>query len=584
MMRNTTILFLVLAGCAQTEEDIDTTIIRGNILVAPASFEEPADSGETANDSWLTPTELPMIHYRELTVTGTAQEFGSIEDVVEGNHDMYTIVAAGSGTVGLDLGFETEQGMGRDRTILGVDIYDLDNAEEECTTAYSCAPVEAECGCEASYDEGSEACVEADGCTDECTWQVVATETCVPLPTISTTTDGTLGDFSTSFEVVDGTTYGIDIISIDSTELDEGSVKDYSFTIGALTPDEDEFLVGAYLEQDPLARGNPVGGGSVYDLAWDEVERAWVGKFEIVHIKSVESTETCELEPGCVAAEEECGCEASYDEATESCVVEDGCEDACTWSVEQVESDDCSEDHVVTEGHDQVWLLGGTWPTLNASIPSGSLYSSEAVQVATGDGDDTVGDWGDTAAPVVEEDADTADTAPPEPVPVPRGEIVVVIDTLQPKVIGWEYSEEEPNDVSLNDDVTLLVDELGLANLLPDASLDIYTDVIHGDVTLETADAGWIHPLDVFAITVPEETNATFTFEWDDPTADHDFLLYDSDGLYWAYSLYDYPEIIDTAAWGFSLPAGSTWYIGVLPYAGEVGDTPYSIEIEYSAP
>lgn len=534
-----TFLFLSLVvACVKTEEDIDLTVIRGNILVAPASFEEPADSGDTANDSWLTPTELPMIHYRELTVSGTAQEFGNIEDGVDGNHDMYSIVANGSGSVSLDLAFETSQGMGRDKTILGVNIYDLDNAEEDCTTAYSCAAVEAECGCEATYDEGTEACVEADGCVDTCTWEIVATETCVPIATIAETTDGTLGSYATSFEVADGTTYGIDIVSTDTTELDEGSVKEYSFTLSALTPEDDEFLVGAYLSQDVTARGNPLGGASVYDLQWDEVERAWVGKFEMLHIKSVVTTPGGEGE---------------------------------------------SDEHVVTEGEPQVWLMGGTWPTLNASIPSGALYSSEAVQVATGDGTETVGGWGDTAAPEPAE-VDTADTAPPEPVPVPRGDIVVVIDSLQPKVIGWEYSEEEPNDVTLNEDVTLLVDELGLANVVPDGSLDIYTDIIHGDVTLETDAEGWIHPLDVFAFTVTEETNATFTFEWSDPAADHDFLLYDTEGLYWAYSLYDYPEIIDTAAWGFSLPAGSTWYIGVLPYAGQIGDDPYSIEIEYSAP
>jgi hypothetical protein len=538
MKTNTSVLFLILAGCVKTEEDIDKTVIRGNIMVPPASFEEPADSGDTANGSWLTPTELPMIHYRILDVTATAQEFGSMDDGVDGDHDMYTVVAAGSGTITMDLSFETSQGMGRDKTILGVNIYDLDNAEEECTTSYACAAVEEECGCEASYDETNEQCVEDKECADTCTWEVVATETCVPLPMIAETTDGTLGHYGTSFEVADGSTYGIEIVSIDSTELDEGSVKPYAFSLSALTPEDDEFLVGAYLLDDPHARGNPVGGASVYDLQWDEVDRAWVGKFEMLHIKSVESTE---------------------DTAANT------------------------TDHLVTEGHEQVYLLGGTWPTLNASIPSGSLYSSEAVLVPTGDGDSTVGGWGDTAAPE-EPELDTADTAGPEPVPVPRGDIVVMVDTLQPKVIGWEFTEEEPNDVTLNDDVTLLAEELENADVLPAGSLDIYTDVIHGDITLESAEAGWIHPLDVFAFTVEEETNATFTFEWADATADHDFLLYDDEGVYWAYSLYDYPEIIATADWGFTLPAGSTWYIGVLPYAGQVGDTPYSVEIEYAAP
>ncbi len=41
--------------------------------------------------------------------------------------------------------------------------------------------------------------------------------------------------------------------------------------------------------------------------------------------------------------------------------------------------------------------------------------------------------------------------------------------------------------------------------------------------------------------------------------------------------------MIDTAQWGFHLEAGSTWYLLVLPYAGILGDDPYTIEIEYSA-
>ncbi len=539
-MKRTTISILfasLVVACVRTEEGIDTTVIRGNIVVPPFATTEPADA---TNDSWLTPVELPMLSYREMTVTAQAENFGNVEDGVAGQSDLFTVVAGDDGTISFEVDFETGQGVGRDKTHMAVNFYDMDNAEEDCTTSYSCAPVEDDCGCTATYNETAAECVEDKGCVDVCTWEIVETETCVPIPFFAGTTDGTLGDFDTSLSIVDGTTYGIEIVATDSTDVTEpGDTLDYTFRFGALEPVDDQFLVGAYLADEVTARGNPVGGASVVDLAWDEVERAWVGKFEMLHIKSVETTPGGEGE---------------------------------------------SDEHAVTESHAQVWLLGGSWPTLNASIPSGALYSSEAVQVATGDGDDVVGDWGDTAVPEPEE-LDSGDTAGPEPVPVPRGDIVLYIDALQPKVIGWEYTEEEPNDVTLNDDVTLLAEELPLANELPPGSLDIYTDVIHGAVELETADAGWgIHPMDVFAFTVESETNATFTFEWDDPSADHDFLLYDADGLYWAYSLYDYPEIIDTAAWGFTLPADTVWYIGILPYEGQPGDTPYTIEIEYAAP
>jgi hypothetical protein len=582
MKRNITFLFLLLSACAKTEEGIDTTVIRGNIIIPPTSFDEP---GDATNDSWLTPVELPMLSYREMTVNASAQGFGSVEDGVAGQADIFTVTAADDGAITFDLDFETGQGVGRDKTHMAINIYDMDNGEEECTTSYSCAPVEDDCGCDATYDEVGEQCVEDKGCADVCTWEIVATETCVPIPTTSWTTDGTLGDFSAALELVDGATYGIEIVATDSTEYTEpDDALPYSFRFGALTPVDDQFLVGAYLAQDVTDRGNPVAGASVYDLQWDEVDRAWVGKFEMLHVKSVTSEEAnCVEETTYSCAAADCGCDASYDQDAGECVQDAACEESCTWEVETEVEEVCGEEHTVVESHPEVWLMGGSWPNLNASIPSGSLYSSEAVQVATGDGSEVVGDWGDTAEPEPEP-VDTADTAGPEPVPVPRGDIVVAIDALQPKVIGWDVTEEEPNEVTLDDSLYLVVEELTQANVVPDASLDIYTDIIRGNVTLDVEVPNWANEyVDVFAITVPEDTNAVFTFEWGTATADHDFILYGSDGYYYAYSLYDYPEVIDTAQWGFHLEAGSTWYLLVLPYAGILGDDPYTIEIEYSA-
>jgi hypothetical protein len=540
--RDLSILFLLLAACAKTEQGIDQTVIRGNIIVPPVAVEEPTDADKTANDDWFTATELPMLTYREMDLTGSAHGFGTFDTddgvVVEpGNSDCYILAAKEDGLLDVSLSFETQPGMGRDKTILGLNLYDLDNAEESCTTAYSCAPVEAECACEATYDDGSGQCVEDKACKESCTWEVVATETCLPVPTLALSSDGTLGDVQGAIEVSGGGNYGIEIVATDSTEYIDEAMP-YSVNIGALTPDDDVFLVGAYGSDDITAKGNPLGGGSVYDMQWDEVERAWVGKFEMLHIKSVETTQ---------------------------------------------DTAENSEDHVVTEGADVVYLLGGTLPTLNASIPSGSLYSSTAVMVDTSAGEGVIGDWGDTAEPETEP-MDTADTAGPAPVPAPRGELTVVIDQLQPRVVGWEYTEEEPNEVTLDDSLYLVLEELGNANVVPDASLDIYTDIIRGDVTLDTDFPNWASEyVDVFAITVPEDTNATFTFEWGTPSADHDFILYGSDGYYYAYSLYAYPEIISTSEWGFHLEAGSTWYLLVLPYAGILGDDPYTIEIEYAA-
>ena len=495
------------------------------------------------------------------------------------------MVAADSGTISFDLAFETAQGMGRDKTILELYVYDLDNAEEECTTSYSCAAVEPECGCTASYDDGNEECVEDKACADECTWEIVATETCMPIAETMVSSDGTLGSISTSLDVVDGATYGLEVVAVDSTEYETGSALAYSFAFGALTPEDDQFLVGAYLSQDVTDRGNPLAGASVYDLQWDEVERAWVGKFEMLHVKSVVTEDVnCAIETDYDCSAADCGCAASYDDDASECVQDPACEEECTWEIETTETEVCEEEHTVTESEPQVWLMGGTWPTLNSSIPSGSLYSTEAVQVATGDGTEQVGDWGDTAAPEPEE-VDTADTAGPEPVPVPRGEIVVVIDALQPKVIGWEYTEEEPNDVGLTEDDELDWDNVATyANMLPVASGPGFVDIVHGVVVYDTDDPDYSGDNDVFGLTVAEEMNMSCTFTYSSDMDNLDMYLLDSSGgvLVAAWNFGDVnPEAFTTEAVGFTLVPGEEYYIVLFGWTGTTGEKAYNVELEY---
>lgn len=149
---------------------------------------------------------------------------------------------------------------------------------------------------------------------------------------------------------------------------------------------------------------------------------------------------------------------------------------------------------------------------------------------------------------------------------------------------GWEFNEEEPNDVSFADDISLVVEELGNANVLPAATLRSCTDVIHGSARLDSGETFWNDDLDVFALNVGDETHATIGFGSVELAVDHDLLLYDAEGRYQACSLHDDPVQIDTAGWGFSLPEGSTWYIAVLPYAGGQDEPPYALMIDYTTP
>lgn len=582
-MKRTTqgILFLLLAGCAKVEEGIDDTIIRGNVIIPPASTEE-GETDDEDNGTWYTPTELPMLHYRKMTLTGNSSSFGGEAFGLDPDYDHYSITAKDDGVLDVAMSFETSQGMQRDKTIYELYLYDLDNADQDCSSEFSCEA--SDCKCEAEYIASECGCVEAKECKEECSWEIVETETCELVPAAGGSTDGTLGYYSTSLEVSGGGSYGIQVIALDSSEYKDGT--DYTIEMGALTPDDDSFIVGAYQSDDPTDHGNPVGGASVFDLAWDELNEQWTGKFEMLYLKSVVTTEVdCEPVHSCDC---DCGCTVPYNEESSQCEVPEACEEEC--SCEIVADEVCQEDHAVTEGvpdEGQVYILGGSMPSLNSSIPSGTLYASQAVLVQVDPDGGMHGDWGlDTAEPeeTEPEPVDTGDTAPPEPTTVPTGEIVVSFDALQPRVVGWEYDEEEPNEVTMDGSLYLAVEELELANFAGECSLDIYTDVIHGNVTLDTDFPDWANEyVDVYAVTAPRDTNATFTFEWDTPAADHDFILYGSDGLYYAYSLYAYPEIIDTAQWGFHLSAGSTWYLLVLPYYGIVGDDPYTIEIEYSA-
>ncbi len=499
MMRTTLFsLAFLLAGCPKVEEDIDRTIIKGNLVIPPAAVDESADAGDNTNDSWETADELPMLTYRETTVSGTSAFFGSGQ--VAGDQDYYLFSSKFDGDLNLVLDFTTDSGLMGDLSVLNLHFYDFSTVEEECVEDPDCDPKVEEC-----------------------------TEICTKIPTATYSSDGLLGHVEVTMSVLGGGDYGLLIDAASSTEYDDGMT--YTMQFESFTPEDDELLVGAYLSDDPQAHGNPVGGASVYDIQWDATQSAWVGRFEILYLKEVNSTS--EVLPGDTAA---------------------------------------TEDHEVIEGVPKVWLMGGTLPTLNASIPSGALYSSTAVEVSTGDGDDTIGDWGDTAA--------TDDTGA---VPVPTGDIVVVIDALQPRVVGWEHTEVEPNNVATDVNTNeIAVDELEGADLLPASSGPGFVDIIYGNTPFETEAPTWAEDVDVFQFEITEPVNASISLAWDDCATDLDLHIYDEEGTFYALSWYDCPELIDTAAWEFSLDSSHTWYIFVLPYAGSIGDHEYTIEIEYA--
>lgn len=571
------LLVTALASCAKHEEGIDRTIVRGNVVVPPASFDEPTDGGMDANDLWEEADELPAIHYRKLVLNGHAASFGGVTYGQLPDYDYYTISAESGGTITVSLDYPTSPGMGRDRTFFEVYLYDLGAGEEACETDVSCT---CDCACEATWDDCNEECVVGEDCEEECDCQPVESTTCVPVAVAGGNTNESMGHYAFDYEVQADGAYGILVVAADSSEYENGA--DYTLSFNSLTPSDTTFLVGAYLSEDPATHGDPLGGGSVFDLTWDQVHEAWVGRFEVLYLRSVVSTETCADEMACTC---DCGCAATYEESSGTCTMDPDCtyegEEECTCEPEVREV--CTEDHEVTEGvpGGKVWLMGGSMDSVNSAILSGTLFSSAAVEVAIAAGDEEVviGGWGDSAEP---EPVDTSDSAY-ELEPPPVGDIVVILDTLQPLVRGWDYTEEEPNDCALNTDYSLPVEEEANANVLPDPMGLPYTDFIFGAAPLDIEAPVWDAAYnDLFALTMVEGLNATITLGWDDCDTDLDLHLYDAEGVLQSVSWYGCPESISTAADGLALDAGTTWYIAVLPYAGSVGEHPYSVEIEYA--
>ena len=320
-------------------------------------------------------------------------------------------------------------------------------------------------------ESGDEDC----SCEEECVKDACdCVETCEPSVTSYGGGDGMGGVITVSIPVVAGGEYAIQVEAAESDEVDS---LDYSLAIESLVPTDDDFMVGAFQNGDVTERGNPVAGGSVFDWQWDETELAWIGRYEMLYFRTVEN---------------------EYDA--------DGAETITT-----------------VEGVDQVYLLGGSFNNLNASIPSGALFSSEALQVDTktdGYEETVIGDWGLDTAEGEEEETDDYyyyyDTGEPEPAePIDIGPFVLVIDTLMPKVIGWEYTEEENNDVAVDGSTyNLVMDDIGNANVLPAPSGPGFVDVIYGTASIVSASADWNHDPDIFALEVEDELGAYMVLTW----------------------------------------------------------------------
>jgi hypothetical protein len=203
----------------------------------------------------------------------------------------------------------------------------------------------------------------------------------------------------------------------------------------------------------------------------------------------------------------------------------------------------------VVEGLDHVYIVAGTFPSLNAvSLSPGVFYAS------------------------VIQELDTANEHSHE-------DIVVELDTQVPKPVGWVVAEKEPNDAY--DNGGNLVDP-SLAQVLPTPSEPGLTDIVTAVQSFGKKHGG--NDVDVFAIVPKLDTETLITMSWPEgDTVNLDMYLTDSAGnfLLAAYKISGdvEPEFMGTADLGSPLKGGQTYYIVVFSYKGPAGDHPYKLEI-----
>jgi hypothetical protein len=131
--------------------------------------------------------------------------------------------------------------------------------------------------------------------------------------------------------LMDGANYAIHIGGVTGT-----AASNWTLSMAGLHPEDAGLKVGAWLNDDVLDRGFPVGGTDVQDFTGGAEEDGWTwtGTYDIFLIRSVTTDKTGKKE------------KTTYDEAIS-----------------------------------ETWLFAGDWASLNLPLPAGTWYSSKPVHV-----------------------------------------------------------------------------------------------------------------------------------------------------------------------------------------------------------
>ena len=530
------IVLISLVGCITPEAGIDRTLLEGVVTIPMSMESDPGDGQASIRDSVNDAYDMGPLSWRYTTITGKARSFGewdSFEGAWEGDLDFFAFTGAAEEDVTISFTYDaadaTETSTGTDTGTTSTGTTDTATTDTGATDTGDTGAVEEELPSLLwdvqlySLDQG----------LDETTG--------IPLHSVGGGTSvgaGGVIEFTATVEA--GQDYVIGVLPlVNDIEAD----NNYTIMISGHSPAKTSIYAGVYAAfDDMMNRGAPLGGSEVEGWTLNEETKEWSGNYRMTYIRQVEM-----VEPEVVPTGEESQAAA-----------------------------------VVTEGAQAVMIIAGDFANLNQGLPAGTLYSPTPAEL-TLNGPLSGGE---------EVCEDTPDDTTDDPaLNLLHCRVVapdVAVTEIAPKVLGWEIAEVEPNDISVDPYVVdIEVDALAGAQDLGVAGSGIgFVDRITGTLGFPSEEPGWLDgDSDAFAFTVTEPIDATITLDWA-VANDFDINLYRHDEANGTvetigYSWYNQPEVWSVSDYGEILEPGYTYYLVVLAWTGEVGDHPYTIELEW---
>ncbi len=543
------IVLIALVGCITPEAGIDRTLLEGVVTIPMSMDSDPGDGMASVRDTVDEAYDMGPLSWRYTTISGKARAFGewnSLESSWEGDLDFFTFTGAAEEDITISFYYDaadaTETSTGTDTGTTSTGTTSTGTTSTSTSDTASSDTGDSDTG-----DTGDTGAVEEE--PPPLLWDVqlytldegLDEITGVPLTSIgggTSTGAGGVIEFTATIEA--GQEYVVGILPLaNNIEADDT----YTLMISGHSPEKTSIFAGAYAPfDDMMNRGAPVGGSAIEEWTLDEETKEWSGSYRMTYIRQVEM-----VEPE---------------------VNDDG--------------EEAQAAAVVTEGAQAVMIIAGDFSNLNQGLPAGTLYSPIPAEL-TLNGPLSGGE-------------DICEETPEDTTDDPALNLLhcrviapdIAITEIAPKVLGWEIAEVEPNDIIVDPYVVdIEVDALAAAQDLGVTGSGVgFVDRITGTLGFPSEEPFWVDgDSDAFAFTVTEPIDATITLDWA-VSNDFDINLYRHDEVNGTvetigYSWYNQPEVWNVSDFGEILEPGYTYYLVVLAYTGEVGDHPYTIELEW---